>query len=60
MGCDGRPRAGCRWLGLGRRAEGTTAQVTVTLPGRPTPYEGEVPLTRTRPNGAGCPVLVGQ
>jgi hypothetical protein len=40
---------------LGRRAEGATAVVTVTLPGRPTAYEGEVPLTRTRPNGASCP-----
>ena len=40
---------------LGRRAEGDTARVTVTLPGRATPYEGEVELTRTRPNGANCP-----
>ncbi len=40
---------------LGRRAEGNTAVVTVTLPTRPTPYEGEVALTRTRPNGATCP-----
>ena len=39
---------------LGRRAEGGTAQVTVTLPGA-APYEGEVPLTRTRPNGERCP-----
>ena len=38
---------------LGRRAEGDTAQVTVTLADRT--YEGEVPLTRTRPNGASCP-----
>ena len=40
---------------LGRRADGDTAVVTVTLPGRPAAYEGEVPLTRTRPNGASCP-----
>ena len=40
---------------LGRRAEGSTAVVTVTLPGRPAAYEGEVPLTRTRPNGESCP-----
>ena len=39
---------------LGRRADGDTAVVTVTLPGQPA-YEGEVPLTRTRPNGASCP-----
>ena len=38
---------------LGRRADGDTAQVTVTLAG--TTYEGEVPLTRTRPNGGSCP-----
>ena len=40
---------------LGRRADGDTAVVTVTLPGQPTAYEGEVPLTRTRPNGPSCP-----
>ena len=40
---------------LGRRADGDTALVTVTLPGRPAAYEGEVPLTRTRPNGPTCP-----
>ena len=40
---------------LSRRAKGDTAVVTVTLPGRATPYEGEVVLTRTRPNGATCP-----
>ena len=38
---------------LGRRAEGETAQVTVTLAGAS--YEGEVPITRTRPNGGICP-----
>jgi hypothetical protein len=44
---------------LGRRAEGNTALVTVTLPGAPAPYEGEVALTRTRPNGPNCaPVCV--
>ena len=40
---------------LGRRAEGNTAVVTVTLPGRATPVEGEVALTRSRPNGPNCP-----
>ena len=40
---------------LGRGAEGDTAVVTVTLPGRPAPFEGVVPLTRTRPNGGSCP-----
>jgi hypothetical protein len=40
---------------LGRRAEGDTAVVTVTLPGQPAAYEGEVPLTRTQPNGRRCP-----
>lgn len=45
---------------LGRRAEGSSAVVTVTLPaapsaGAPTAYEGEVPVTRTRPNGENCP-----
>ena len=40
---------------LGRRAEGQTAVVTVTLSGRATAYEGEVPLIRTRPNGERCP-----
>jgi hypothetical protein len=39
---------------LGRRADGGTAQVTVTLPGAAA-YEGQVPLTRTRPNGESCP-----
>ena len=44
---------------LGRRAEGDTADVTVTLPGRPAAYEGRVALVRTRPNGPGCaPVCV--
>ena len=39
---------------LGRRADGDTALVTVELPGAPA-YEGEVALTRTRPNGGTCP-----
>ena len=44
---------------LGRMAEGDAARVTVTLPGTTAPYEGEVPLTRTRPNGPNCaPVCV--
>jgi hypothetical protein len=38
---------------LGRRAEGDTALLTVTVAG--TSYEGEVDLTRRRPNGEGCP-----
>lgn len=38
---------------LGRRAEGSAATVTVTLPSGS--YEGQVPLTRTRPNGPRCP-----
>ena len=37
----------------GRRADGDTAQVTVTLGART--YEGEVALQRTRPNGQSCP-----
>ena len=40
---------------LGRRADGDTAAVTVTVPGTPTAYQGTVALTRTRPNGANCP-----
>ncbi len=39
---------------LGRRAEGDTAAVTVTVPGSPA-YVGEVDLARTRPNGPNCP-----
>ncbi len=39
---------------LGRGTPGQTALVTVTLPGAPA-YEGEVPLTRSRPNGGTCP-----
>ena len=39
---------------LSRRAEGDTADVTVTLAGAQ-PYEGRVPLLRTRPNGPRCP-----
>ena len=43
---------------LGRRAEGSTANVTVTLPSAGTAsrtYEGTVPVVRTRPNGPNCP-----
>ena len=40
---------------LGRRADGDTAQVTVTLGGTSTVLTGEVPLTRSRPNGPSCP-----
>ncbi len=39
---------------LGRRAEGDTVSVTVTLPGGQ-PYAGVVPVVRTRPNGPRCP-----
>ena len=38
---------------LGRRADGDTVQVTVTLGART--LEGEVPVARTRPNGETCP-----
>ena len=38
---------------LGRRADGDSAQVTVTLGART--YAGEVALQRTRPNGEQCP-----
>jgi hypothetical protein len=40
---------------LGRRVEGDTAVVTVTLGGNATVLEGEVPLTRSPPSGPGCP-----
>ena len=43
---------------LSRRSEGDTVVVTVTLPataGGPTTYEGEVPVTRSLPNGPNCP-----
>jgi hypothetical protein len=39
---------------LGRRAEGDSAELTVTLPGAAA-ITGVVPLQRTRPNGASCP-----
>ena len=42
---------------LGRRADGDSAAVTVTVPDRPAAYEGTVQLTRTRPNGAACPPI---
>jgi hypothetical protein len=53
--CTTRVTDGALLVPLSRRAEGDTAVVTVTLPGRAAPYEGEVALTRTRPNGATCP-----
>jgi hypothetical protein len=44
---------------LARRAEGDTATVTLTLGGNSTVLEGEIPLTRSRPNGRNCqPVCV--
>ena len=42
---------------LGRREEGGTATVTVTLEGSTTAYEGDVALTRSRPQGANCPLV---
>ena len=53
--CSSEVVAGALLVPLGRRAEGQTAAVTVTVAGTSTPYEGEVPLTRTRPNGPSCP-----
>jgi hypothetical protein len=53
--CASEVTGGALRVPLGRRADGDTALVTVVLPGRPVAYEGEVPLTRTRPNGASCP-----
>jgi hypothetical protein len=41
-------------VSLGRREEGSTAAVTVTVPGAAA-YAGVVDLVRTRPNGANCP-----
>jgi len=40
---------------LGRRVDGDTARVTLTLGGNSTLLEGEVPLNRSRPNGRSCP-----
>ena len=40
---------------LARRAEGGTAAVTLTLGGNATVLAGEIPLTRSRPNGPNCP-----
>jgi hypothetical protein len=40
---------------LARRADGDTAQVTLTLGGNSTVLKGEIPLTRSRPNGRNCP-----
>ena len=40
---------------LGRRVDGDTALVTLTLGGDATVLEGEVLLTRSRPNGESCP-----
>ena len=42
---------------LARRSTGETAVVTVTLPGQPAAYEGEVAVTQTRPNGERCPPI---
>jgi hypothetical protein len=51
--CTSQVRDGTLLVPLGRRAEGDTAAVTVALAGRS--YEGEVALSRSRPNGESCP-----
>ena len=51
--CTSEVVGGALLVPLGRRAEGETAQVTVTAGG--TSYDGVVPLTRSRPNGESCP-----
>ena len=51
--CTSEVVGGALLVPLGRRTDGDTAQVTVTLPGAS--YEGEVALTRSRPNGQNCP-----
>lgn len=53
--CTTTVQNGALLVPLGRREEGGSALVTVTLPGRQASYEGEVPLLRTRPNGPRCP-----
>ena len=54
--CSTEVRDGSLVIPLGRKSDGTTAQVTVTVTGAtPTSYAGEVRLTRTRPNGPRCP-----
>jgi len=42
---------------LGRREEGDTASVTVTVEGSTTAYEGDVALIRSQPEGANCPLV---
>ncbi|MCW2680654.1 MAG: hypothetical protein JWM62_2055 [Frankiales bacterium] len=51
--CTSEVVEGALLVPLGRRADGDTAQVTVTLGART--YAGEVALQRTRPNGDACP-----
>ena len=51
--CTSEVVGGALLVPLGRGAEGDAAQVTVTLGAQE--YVGEVALTRTRPNGEGCP-----
>ncbi len=53
--CTSRISDGALEVPLGRRAEGSTVRVSVTLPGRAAPYEGDVAVVRTQPNGANCP-----
>ena len=53
--CATRVEDGVLRVPLGRRAEGETVAVTVTLPGRATAYVGEVDVVRSRPNGPNCP-----
>ncbi len=52
--CSSEVRDGSLVIPLGRKSDGTTAQVTVQLTDG-TSYAGEVALTRTRPNGPNCP-----
>ncbi len=51
--CTSEVVGGVLLVPLSRRADGDTAQVTVTLGAQS--YAGEVQLTRTRPNGETCP-----
>jgi len=51
--CTSEVVEGALLVPLSRRTEGSSVQVTVTL--GTTRYEGEVALTRTRPNGESCP-----
>ncbi len=52
--CSTEVREGSLVIPLGRKSDGTTAQVTVRLTDG-TSYAGEVPVMRTSPNGPSCP-----